>query len=231
MSESSPLPSEGERIAHAYSAPPLWYQLRGIFVATVSYQVSVFTMLNFFEQHLEDNHLEVAVGDGMFLDMVLKRYKRRTGSVPTGLAGLDLSPTMIEGARQRFSGKVPIELTHGDATRMPYETNRFDSVAMPNAIHSVGDPVGVIGEVHRVLAPGGTFKVNALLDPRGPLPFRMAARRLNAWGIKKGLLARSFQLETFRAGLERTGFAIDSEQVHGNNVEIVARKAGAEGSC
>lgn len=218
---------DGERIAKAYSSPPWWYQMRGMFIATVSYNTSIFTLLDFYEKHLGDNHLEVAVGDGMFLGLILKTRAWRKRPLPTRIEGLDLSPTMLDGARQNLEGKVPIKLVRGDATKMPYEADRFDSVGLPNAIHTMADPDAVLRDVFRVLKPGGTFKVNALLHPRGPLPLRWAAQRLNEWGIANGMLARTFDQHDFRDRLERAGFAVESEQVHGNDYEVVGRKPAA----
>lgn len=70
------------------------------------------------------------------------------------LLGLDLSPFMVEWARERSPGA---EIMHGDATRLPWAAASIDAVT---AIHLLGHVPGkvaatVLGEAARVLRPGG----------------------------------------------------------------------------
>jgi ubiquinone/menaquinone biosynthesis C-methylase UbiE len=91
--------------------------------------------------------LEVGVGTGKNLPYY-----------PSGrdITALDISPKMLERARQRARKPgVDVELVEGDAQRLPFEDNSFDSVVTTFVFCSVPDPVQGLRELHRVLKSGG----------------------------------------------------------------------------
>jgi ubiquinone/menaquinone biosynthesis C-methylase UbiE len=96
--------------------------------------------------------LEVGCGPGRFLQAV-------AGAAPEmRLAGVDLSPHMLERARLRAPGA---DLRHADARQLPWADSRFDAVV---ASHLFGHlPLGAcfeaLAEARRVLAPGGRLYV------------------------------------------------------------------------
>lgn len=91
--------------------------------------------------------LDVAVGTGRNLP----HYSSRTT-----LTGIDLSPAMLSIARQRATdlGR-DIELMQGDAEHLPFDDDSFDSVVCAISLCSIPNPVAAIGEMKRVLLPGG----------------------------------------------------------------------------
>lgn len=91
--------------------------------------------------------LDVAVGTGRNLP----HY-----SPGTILTGIDLSPAMLSIARQRATdlGR-DVELRQGDAEHLPFDDDSFDSVVCAISLCSIPDPVAAIGEMKRVLVPGG----------------------------------------------------------------------------
>lgn len=52
------------------------------------------------------------------------------------------------------------EFVVGDASKMPFEENSFDTIIMNDAMEHVDDPVSVLHEIERVLKPGGRLYVN-----------------------------------------------------------------------
>ncbi len=76
----------------------------------------------------------------------------------------------------------------------------------------------------RVLKPGGVLAANVLLPPRGPRLLRWLAGRINAWGIRKGILQSTYTQEDVRQRLIRAGFRIESESVSGNCLNVSGRK-------
>ncbi len=91
--------------------------------------------------------LEVAVGTGIDLPLY---------PAHVSLTGLDLSPAMLEVARERASALGrELDLVVGDAQRMPFGDESFDSVVTALALCSIPDPAAAIGEMKRVLVPGG----------------------------------------------------------------------------
>ncbi|MFH9616806.1 class I SAM-dependent methyltransferase [Streptomyces pratensis] len=100
--------------------------------------------------------LEVAVGSGRNMEFY-----------PDGISvtGIDLSPEMLDLARSRAAelGRE-VALREGDAHAMPFEDDTFDTVVCTLGLCSVPDHRVVIGEMYRVLRPGGRL---VLLDHVG----------------------------------------------------------------
>jgi ubiquinone/menaquinone biosynthesis C-methylase UbiE len=78
--------------------------------------------------------------------------------------GLDVSGRMLSRARARAEAAgLRLPLLHADALRLPLRTGAFDGVTAHSLLYLVGDAAGSLGEIHRVLRPGGGV---ALLEPR-----------------------------------------------------------------
>lgn len=85
------------------------------------------------------------------------------------IVGLDLSEPLLGIARagaeeQGLCGRL--EFIRGDAESMPFEDDRFDAVMSLNTLHVLGDPVAMLDEVERVLAPGGLFLLSDIRRSR-----------------------------------------------------------------
>ncbi|MGB2798301.1 MAG: class I SAM-dependent methyltransferase [Dehalococcoidia bacterium] len=50
----------------------------------------------------------------------------------------------------------------GDVQAMPFEDDSFDMVISLNMLHYVDDPVAMLNEIERVLAPSGMFGLGAI---------------------------------------------------------------------
>jgi ubiquinone/menaquinone biosynthesis C-methylase UbiE len=91
--------------------------------------------------------LDVGCGTGTHLQLY-QRYK-------CNLYGLDLSPSMLEVARNRLGGIAQLEL--GDATSMPYEDEKFDLIITMLTLHEMSPKIRplVMEEIKRVLKKDG----------------------------------------------------------------------------
>jgi ubiquinone/menaquinone biosynthesis C-methylase UbiE len=79
--------------------------------------------------------------------------------VPQGiLFGYDLSPSMLEKARARMGSDT--DLRQGDAAHLPYEDGMFDRVYCTEVLEHVPDPLEVVREMARVLAPDGKIVIS-----------------------------------------------------------------------
>src|SRR6185369_16122063 len=68
----------------------------------------------------------------------------------------DVEASAISGARQAFPGfSQGLALSLADAQRLPFADQSFDTVVATLVFCSVSDPVRALGEVARVLRPGG----------------------------------------------------------------------------
>ncbi|HEY3379459.1 MAG TPA: class I SAM-dependent methyltransferase [Armatimonadota bacterium] len=71
--------------------------------------------------------------------------------------GIDLSDALLHRARQRAedSGLTRAEFFQVDGAEMPFPNASFDIVVSTLSLHHWDDPVAVLGEIRRVLVPGG----------------------------------------------------------------------------
>jgi len=93
--------------------------------------------------------LEIAIGTGRNLPF----YRP-----DVTITGLELSTEMLAIARKRAAelGR-PADLREGDAHRLPFADGSFDTVLCALSLCAIPDPARAIGEMKRVLAPGGTL--------------------------------------------------------------------------
>ncbi|MEO5922018.1 MAG: methyltransferase domain-containing protein [Pseudolysinimonas sp.] len=72
------------------------------------------------------------------------------------VTGIDLSPAMLEVARQRAAdlGRE-VDLRTGQAEHLPFDDDSFDTVVCALSLCTIPEPVAAIAEMKRVLVPGG----------------------------------------------------------------------------
>jgi len=97
-----------------------------------------------------------------------------------------------------------VELMQADVASLDLPDASFDTANVANAIHCFPDVDAGLRELHRVLKPGGTLATNVLLYPQGMQPFRWIAEKIDAWGMKKGILYTPYRRDDIRARIERT---------------------------
>ncbi len=96
----------------------------------------------------DDRVLDVPCGHGEFIDRMFNRW-------PTvEIVGIDeYLPRLIRAAARNFgSGVYLIQAATG---RLPLESRSLDAAVCTAALHCVSQPDGMLGEMHRVLKPGG----------------------------------------------------------------------------
>lgn len=224
MAEKSVSPTKSpEEIARAYSSEPWWYDVRGFLILTFAYRSTLWAQIRLFGDNISPCHLEVAIGTGTLFDIILKwrRWKR----LPSArIVGIDYAEPMLAGAIHRFAGNPNIELHHADVAALPFPDNHFDSANIANAVHCFPDVDAGFRDVFRVLKPGTRLAANVLLYARGPQPLRWIANRINAWGMRKGILFTPYEADDIRHRLHAAGFEIVREQIAGNTYNVIARK-------
>ena len=76
----------------------------------------------------------------------------------TGFAGLDPSGKLLDYAREAAAAKGwEADIRQGFGEDIPFADASFDTVVCTFTLCSVNDPARVLGELRRVLKPGGQF--------------------------------------------------------------------------
>jgi ubiquinone/menaquinone biosynthesis C-methylase UbiE len=152
--------------------------------------------------------LDVAVGTGLNLP-----------HYPPGvrLTGVDLSPVMLAAAAKRAADLgLAVDLREAEAERLPFPDASFDTVVCTLSLCSVTDDKAAIGEMHRVLRPGGQL----LLLDHVAATNRMLLMLQQLWAKVTLRMAGDHQTRHPLPLVEQAGFAVtDSRRSRAGTVE------------
>ena len=118
--------------------------------------------------------LDVGTGPGTLIAAAQQRGAR--------VSAIDLAPRMVERARARHPDT---DIAVGDASSLPYPGASFDAVTIGFCLHHAADPGAVLGEVDRVLRPGGRIALSVWA----------AEDRLEAFGVAFAAVGESLPLD------------------------------------
>ena len=173
--------------------------------------------------NLRPGETVVDLGCGGGLDVLLAA--KQVG--PAGRAiGVDMTPAMIERARNNAAGLANVEFHLAAIDRLPLADASIDCVISNCVINLAPDKAAVFREAARVLKPGGRFAVSdiALKKPLPPeLPGDVAAL--------VGCIAGAIPLDDFRTGLAAAGFAAVEVVDTGADLNAYAKVDGQAGCC
>ena len=132
--------------------------------------------------------LDLGCGPGLFLRDLGERYPQAT------LYGYDVTPAMIAyGQQLPCTGAKPALVLHDTATQpLPHADGTVHLVSMSSVLHIFEQPLPVLAEIRRVLAPGGVFLLNDWI--RQPLQTYLTRRMEGMQGERAGSLEAGFRL-------------------------------------
>ncbi|GAB2464562.1 class I SAM-dependent methyltransferase [Streptomyces incanus] len=117
-----------------------------------------------------DSVRDAGIGSGRVLEagcgpgyLGLEWLAQATGDAT--LAGIDLSPAMLDRARtnaQAYGVSSRTDYTVANVLELPFPDATFDHAFSSASLHEWSDPVTALREIHRVLRPGGAFCVSDL---------------------------------------------------------------------
>ncbi|MHB1159959.1 MAG: class I SAM-dependent methyltransferase [Chloroflexota bacterium] len=137
--------------------------------------------------------LEAGVGTGMNIPLYPRGVR---------ITAIDLSPRMLERARQRVPRDASVELLEADVQRLPFPDGCFDMVVATFVFCSVPDPVLGLRELRRVLVPGGQLLLMEHVLSTRPVLRRMM-RLMNP--VVRPLMGANIDRETVE-NARRAGF-------------------------
>jgi SAM-dependent methyltransferase len=160
----------------------------------------------------EQRVLDVACGPGNFTSL-LARQLLGVGFV----IGLDDSLAMIERAVGDNSHARAVYM-RADARSLPFDDGAFDVVCCFAVLHRVPEPMGILHEMVRVLAPGGRIAV-------------MTSYGRESFVVRKGLElgaticgVRVFDRTTIPAFFAAVGLVDIDQQLRGISQFVIARR-------
>lgn len=153
--------------------------------------------------------LDIGCGTGKLLEAVAARWPEAR------LHGVDPAERMVEIARGRLPGA---DLTVGHAERLPLPDASVDLVLSTTSFGHWTDAAAGLGEVHRVLRPGGSVLIAEHAPPGLLLTLVLKAL---------GRLPRLYDADGMRALAEAAGFRAERvETVPGTFVVAHATRNG-----
>jgi ubiquinone/menaquinone biosynthesis C-methylase UbiE len=123
-------------------------------------QSSLISLLNIKENM---NFLDIGCGTGWAIGQVAKLVDYK-GS----FYGVDLSPRMIEKAKENFKDRTNFHFIQSNAESIPLNDNFFDNIICTNSFHHYLHPEMAMNEIHRILRTGGKIYI---LDPTADIWF------------------------------------------------------------
>ncbi len=130
--------------------------------------------------------------------------------------GVDLSPKMIEKARENFNGSENIHFLQANVESIPLDSDSFDVIVCTNSFHHYPRPERALTEMRRLLKIGGKLFI---LDPTTDDWIRKVgdkiARRIEPEHVKM-YSTHEYQQMFRAAGLRH----IDSEEIRATSKNI-----------
>lgn len=133
--------------------------------------------------------LEIGCGHGGGASYIARALK------PASYTGLDLNPTGIEFCRKKHNVKG-LDFVQGDAEDLPFPDHSFDAVINVESSHLYPHFSKFLGEVARVLRPGGYFlyadarhvsEIPAWESELAAAPFRIVASSVINTDVTRGM--------------------------------------------
>ena len=114
--------------------------------------------------------------------------------------GIDFTPAMIEKARANVEklGYNNVEFRQGDIEAVPVTANTADVVVSNCVLNLVPDKDKAVGEIYRILKPGGHFSISDIVLV-GRLPEKIRSVSEMYAGCVSGALQKEVYLEIVRS--------------------------------
>ena len=182
--------------------------------ADMSFRMRARTVFEWIPVQEDSLILDLPCGRGFYLNMLRHVSDCR-------LVGVDLDWSVLQQA-QRTVGQLPrLQLSHADATALPWAANTFDAIILTELLEHVADDVAVLRECLRVLQPGGVI---AITVPHANYPFawdpiNKSLEQIFGTKIRRGPLAgiwanhlRLYSPAQLRERVLQAGFQIEAER-------------------
>ncbi|MGO9961396.1 MAG: class I SAM-dependent methyltransferase [Solirubrobacteraceae bacterium] len=162
----------------------------------------------------DDRLLDVGCGSGAAV--------RAAAPTVAHAVGVDLSPGMVDRAREFARATPNIEFSVADSEALPFENSTFTALLCTTSFHHYPNPQRAVAEMARVLTPGGRIVIADMVSDR--LIMRVFDQVLRRTQRSHVGCQRSSALARL---LTDAGFAVPTTRplLHGLFAIVAARKA------
>ena len=166
--------------------------------------------------------LELAPGPGYLSIEMAKRGAYH-------LTGLDISRSFVRIARENAArAGVTIDFQHGDAAHMPFPDGAFEYVVCTAAFKNFSDPLGALGEIHRILTPAGQASIQDLRKEASLAEIGEEVRRMHLSPVNAALTRWIFRHTLLRNAYARAEIERLAAESPFRSCEIVEQGIGFE---
>jgi SAM-dependent methyltransferase len=120
--------------------------------------------------------LDVGCGNGAFTELIVE------SCAPASVEGIDPSPEQLAYARAR-PALGGVQFREADAMALPFQDDAFDVAVMPLVIFFVPDPAKGVGEMVRVVGPGGLVSAYAWDMAGNGFPYESLRAEMHEFGM------------------------------------------------
>ena len=106
-------------------------------------------LLDFAEIPLQASILDLACGTGELTRKILEKNPQQA------ITGVDISPAMLEIAKDKLEAYPQVKLFNASVTALPFDSQSFDLVICANAFHYFQSPQLALVEMKRLLKAQG----------------------------------------------------------------------------
>ena len=154
--------------------------------------------------------LDIATGTGRTLQQIQSAFPK------VELYGIDLSGSYLKQASKYLSSRSGdlVQLTKGNAERMPYSSNSFQALTCVFLLHELPRDArqNVLNECFRLLEPGGTFVLADSIQIEDSPKFTPIMENFHK--IFHEPYYRDYIIDDINSRLEESGFCAISSESH-----------------
>jgi ubiquinone/menaquinone biosynthesis C-methylase UbiE len=190
-----------------------WRQAGYFLASSRSFGKELQTVMTMGESRSPERVLDLACGTGVFT----RPLSRAIGSP---VVGFDLSRPMLNHARRlaKKEGIDSVLFVRGTAFSLPFTDAAFPYVNCCGALHLFNRPADALGEIARVLQPGGYLCVQTTIRPARSAGFAYFLERFIRFGF--------FDEAELRNQLRLHGFDIIESERHRISFTFLAKRIG-----
>ncbi len=132
------------------NVPPDWYfQSMKINLGQRYWHNRRFSTVIALSERVNGKILDIGCADGVFTNEIAKKTKAKK------VIGIDVLKSSVDWAKKHWSKKKNLSFKVGNAHELTYPDNSFGAVYALEVLEHVPEPLKVLKEVKRVLAPQG----------------------------------------------------------------------------